>query len=458
MPFDETSRTLLAWWKNVRIFHFMAGDYAVTTRTLQSYCTEGNPYMTSDERHEARYQRRKAERERRIRARSEALGTFEEVFSFRHLYLSGKKCCKNVMWKNSTQRFMGTLLLETYNLHEQLMAGAFTGKGFIHFTIMERGKLRHIRSVHITERAVQKNLCDYFLVPCYAPAFVYDNGASLKGKGMDFSLQRMVYHLQRHYRQHGRKGGILFYDFSGYFDSAPHGPLYSEAERRIVDLKIRALTNQFMEAFGPIGLGLGSQISQTDALMLPNPLDHMSKEQLGIEGYGRYMDDGYLIHEDMAYLKECRGRLIAKCKELGIALNEKKTRIIPLTDSFVYLKTRFQLTETGAVILKMSKRSTTSIRRKLPIFKKWLDDPERPFGIGDVRSSYESYHGQMKRGNSFKTVQRTDHYFKDIFGFYPNQKGWEQHGTNYQRLHGAGNSDQPYLGETARERLLRSLD
>lgn len=414
--------------------------------------------MTSKERHEARYQRRKAERERRIQERARALGSFDEVFSFRHLYLSGKKCCKNVMWKNSTQRFMGTLLLETYNLYEQLQAGTFTGKGFIHFTIMERGKVRHIRSVHITERAVQKNLCDYFLVPAYAPAFIYDNGASIKDKGMDFSLQRMVYHLQRHYRHHGRKGGILFYDFSGYFDSAPHGPLYSEAERRIVDWKIKALANQFMEAFGPVGLGLGSQISQTDALMLPNSLDHMVKEQLRIKGYGRYMDDGYLIHEDMKYLEECRNRLIVKCREVGITLNEKKTRIIPLTDTFVYLKTRFLLTETGAIVLKMSKRSTTSTRRKLPIFKRWVDDPEKPFGMENVRSSYESYHGQMKRGNSFKTVQRTDHYFKDIFGFYPDKKGWDKHGTNHQRLDSPGNSDHPHLGETARERLFRSLD
>lgn len=94
--------------------------------------------MTSEERHEARYQRRKAKREARILARSKELGDFDEVFSFRHLYLSGKKCCKNVMWKNSTQRFMGTLLLEVSEIRKQLMNETFTGKGFIHFVIMER--------------------------------------------------------------------------------------------------------------------------------------------------------------------------------------------------------------------------------------------------------------------------------------------------------------------------------
>lgn len=414
--------------------------------------------MTSQERHEARYQRRKAEREQRIIGRSIALGDFEDVFSFRNLYLSGKKSCKTVLWKNSTQRFMGTLLMEVSTIHDQLSCGIFVGKGFIHFVIMERGKLRHIRSVHITERMVQKCLCDYYLVPLYSPAFVFDNGASLKGKGMDFSLRRMTHHLKRHYRKHGRKGGLLVFDFSGYFDTAPHEPLFLESERRMHDKRTKKLADAFISAFGPIGLGLGSQISQTEALLLPNPLDHAIKEVLGIEGYGRYMDDGYLIHEDLEYLERCREAIMERCKEIGITLNRKKTKIIPLTETFVYLKTRFTVTETGMVLLKMSKRSTVTMRRKLRIFKQWVDDPNNPFTMADVRSSYESYHGQMKRGNSFKTVQRTDHYFKELFGFYPDKKGWKKYAENYQKRGNSGDGELPRVCETARERLFCSLE
>lgn len=415
--------------------------------------------MTSKQlRYEGRYQRRKAAREKKRMARSQSLGGLEEVFSFRNLYKAGKKSCKNVMWKNSTQRFIGNLLVEVAELHEQLMAGTFTGKGFIHFTIMERGKVRHIRSVHITERAVQKCLCDNYLVPLYAPAFVYDNSASLEGKGTDFALQRMTLHLQRHFRKFGRMGAILLYDFSGYFDTAPHAPLFAEAAKRMHDERLMEMCNRFIRAFGSVGLGLGSQISQTNALMLPNSLDHMVKEQLRIKGYGRYMDDGNLLHEDRDFLETtCREALEAKTEELGITLNRKKTRVVPLTEGFVFLKTRFLVTETGQIIKKMSKRSTITIRRKLPIFKAWVDDPERPLSMEDVRSSYESYHGQMKRGNSFKTVQRTDHYFKEIFGFYPNEKGWKCYEENYAKLHDPGDASDPHLGQTARERLLDAL-
>lgn len=36
------------------------------------------------------------------------------------------------------------------------MDGTWKTKGFFAFDLMERGKLRHIRSVHIAERVVQR--------------------------------------------------------------------------------------------------------------------------------------------------------------------------------------------------------------------------------------------------------------------------------------------------------------
>ena len=218
--------------------------------------------MTSEERREARYQRRKAKRDEARLRRSKECGDFDEVFSFRHLYLSGKKCCKGVYWKNSTQRYIGNIIPIIAKTHRELQNGTFKHRGFHAFTIMERGKKRYIRSVHITERAVQKCLCDYCLVPIYSACFIYDNSASLKHRGMDFALRRMTCYLQRHYRKYGLEGGVLLYDFHSFFDSAPHEPLFREADRRLHDLKIRELANSFVTDFGSVGLGLGSQVSQ----------------------------------------------------------------------------------------------------------------------------------------------------------------------------------------------------
>ena len=381
--------------------------------------------MTSEERREARYQRRKAKRDEARLMRSQQCGDFDEVFSFRHLYLAGKKCCKGVYWKNSTQRYIGNLIPNTAKSLRSLENGTFRHRGFHEFDIVERGKKRHIRSVHISERAVQKCLCDYCIVPIYSASFIYDNSASLKGRGMDFALRRMICHLQRHYRKHGLNGGVLLYDFHSFFDLAPHEPLFREAERRIHDPKLRELANSFIQDFGSIGLGLGSQVSQTNALLLPSPIDHFIKEVLRIEGYGRYMDDGYAIHEDIDYLYLCMESLDLMCQRTGVELNRKKTVVIPLADYFRWLKTKFIVTPNGKVVLKMNRDSTIIIRRKLRSFKKWHE--EGRMEMKDIRSPVDSYKGHMRRGNSFKVIQSTDHYFKSLFGFYPNKKGWESH-------------------------------
>lgn len=362
--------------------------------------------MTSKERHEARYKRRCAER--KLKRDSRGI-SFEEAFSFESLYKAGKECCKGVGWKASTQRYRGNLPSSIAQAHKALMSGKWKSKGFREFDICERGKMRHIKSVHISERTVQKCLCENVLVPAFTPAFIYDNCASLKGKGMDFAMDRLDCHLRRHYRKHGAKGWALLFDFSDYFNSAPHAPIYYENARRIRDARIRALANTLMEDFGERGFGLGSQVSQINALMLPNRLDHFIKEELRIKGYGRYMDDGYLIHESREYLSACLERIRAVCADIGIKLNEKKTRIIQIT-KMRFLKTRFILTGAGKVIRRMCRKSAQRMRRKLKTFRLRLEDGQ--VSEEDVKTAYESWKGHMKRGNSYRVLKRMDKLYK----------------------------------------------
>nr|DAG54241.1 MAG TPA: hypothetical protein [Caudoviricetes sp.] len=47
--------------------------------------------MTSEERREARYHRRKAAREERRRIRNDALGGIDQAFSFRKMFKWGKE-------------------------------------------------------------------------------------------------------------------------------------------------------------------------------------------------------------------------------------------------------------------------------------------------------------------------------------------------------------------------------
>ena len=389
--------------------------------------------MTSEERHEARYQRRVAKRRERRMARSKNCGDFEDVLSYANLYRSGLLCCRGVGWKNSTQSYRANIVTNTERTRQQLLSGKYKGKGFYEFDIVERGKKRHIRSVHISERAVQRTLCDQALIPVFQPALIYDNGASMRGKGISFAIRRVTCHLQRHFRKHGNAGYVLTYDFSSYFDTAIHEPVKQELDRRVHDDRVRSLANQCLDAFGPVGYGLGSQISQIAAIMLPNKLDHVIKQELGIKGYARYMDDGYLIHESKAHLKHCLRRIYEVCQELGITLNPKKVRIRRLSDGFDFLKVRFRLTTSGKVVRRGNRESIRIMRRKLKKFKDWLDHgrvvhihgetARKAFPLQDICSAYASWRSHMAKGHNYWRIKRMDDYFMDLFGLDPRNKG-----------------------------------
>ena len=324
------------------------------------------------------------------------------------------------------------LVTNTSATRQALLDGTYKTRGFIEFDIFDRGKMRHTRSIHISVRVVQRTLCDRAVNPTLKPSFIYDNGASSEGKGIDFAMNRLNCHLQRHYRKYGNEGYALLFDFSNYFANAQHWPVQQELARRIHDPRTRALANECLDNFGPVGYGLGSQISQTAALMLPNALDHFIKERLGIKGYARYMDDGYLLHPSKEYLKTCLARIAEVCERLGVKLNTKKTKIVPIKLGFKFLQIRFKLTETGKVLRKMSYESIKKMRRKLKKFKSWNEEGRmvkigrrfirKGFTLVDICEAYQSWCGHMKRGNSFHAVQRMDNYFKKRFGFHPNNK------------------------------------
>lgn len=366
--------------------------------------------MTSNERREARYQRRKQYREAQRRKRIAACGSLDEIFSFEHLYKSYKLCCSGVGWKSSVQAYKANALANVYKARAAVLKGTYKSRGFVEFDIYERGKPRHIRSVHITERVIQRCLCDYALVPLLSSRFIYDNGASLKDKGIDFSLDR----LNRHFREAAKMTNpcyVLSFDFSKFFDNASHTAVFAEYEKSLPPW-VTAWAKYFVGQFGDHGLGLGSQVSQISALALPNSLDHMIKEQLGIRLYARYMDDGYLIHSDKEYLRYCLQEIKAKCNELGMSTNQKKTQISRL-EGMTFLKTRFFMSNTGKVIRLLNHKSITRMRRKLRIFRVWVN--EGHMTAAEAVNSYQSWRGHAMRCNTRTVMAKMDGYFNKLF-------------------------------------------
>lgn len=397
--------------------------------------------MTSlERRHEKRYQRRKAYRAEKKRKKYAANDQYENIISYRSLYNANRQSMKSVSWKASVQRYQMNLLRNIHDTHRDLAAGKNITKGFVEFNTLERGKVRHIRSVHYSERVVQRSTSDNSLVPMLSRSLIYDNGACIKGKGVDRALDRMDIHLRKFYRDnHCRNEGYaVLFDFKGYFDCIRHDICLKTYDDAFDDKRILELLKTFVYPFGfpfvngnwrkekrllPPGeytgksLGLGSQISQITAVSYPNALDHYIKQVLRVKYYGRYMDDGYMLFKRKEDARDALEKIYRFCEKYGITINRKKTQIVKLSKCFVYLKVKHRLTETGKAMRGLSRASVTRQRRKLKKFHKMY--LEGALSLQDIGQAYGSWKGHALRRNARETVRNMNRLYFSLFHELP---------------------------------------
>lgn len=357
-----------------------------------------------------RYERRQIKRQKQ-KEKYKTFDNFNNVCSLESLYKAANKSSKGVRWKASTQRILINILFKIHQLRQDLITGKDVRKGFICFKINERGKIRDIKSVHFTERIVQKALCINVLYPTFTRNLIHENSASQKDKGTLFATNTLTKHLRRYYRKYGNKGYILTIDFKKYFENIEHKPLIDYINETFNDRNLANLTISFIKAFGDKGLGLGSETSQINAIMYPNSIDHYIKSK--DKFYGRYMDDSYIISQDKEFLKELLEELRPMYKGLGILLNPKKTQIISLNRGFKFLKTRFILADTGKVVKRPCRSCVTLERRKL---KKQIKLYNQGLLTNkDMKQSFDSWVGSMLHRHSRRTVyEMTKLYNKGI--------------------------------------------
>ena len=370
--------------------------------------------MTSEERREQRYKRRKAIRDEKRKNRFPDADNFDKVFSFDNLWVSYRNCRKGVSWKGSVQRYIFDAPIRVVQTRNKLRDGKYRCIKPHEWDTWERGKLRHIKSVPISERVMQRCLADNALVPILQRAFIYDNGACLPLKGYDFSQNRLKCHLRRFYQEAGtNEGYALLFDFSKFYERVNHVLVHNQMEKVFTDRKILGVIDQILGTFGNEGLALGSQISQIIALYSGNAFDHYIKQDLGIRYYARYNDDGYLIHPSKAYLEQCLEKIKVVAQSLHITLNEKKTRIVKISHGITFLKARIYLLPSGKIVRKMPKRSIVRERRKLKKLKKKM-----LAGIVDfehIYMQYQSWKAFASKFDAWHTRRNMDALFHKLY-------------------------------------------
>lgn len=376
------------------------------------------------------------------------------------LYDAGTKAMQSSKWKHETQLFEMNHLLETAHIQEQLKTGYQPAIGR-HFIISERGKTRLITSIRMSDKAVIHVLCDEVLGPSVRKYLQYDNSASQKNKGVDFHRRRFENHLRQYYITEGtNEGYVLFVDFSGYYANIRHKQcanllnnfiakeVFDEETVRIAgrliakifetfELDVSRLSDEeifdlYHSKLDPMmnlgipktlltgqkmlakGVDLGNQLSQEAGIAYPYQVDNFIKIIKAVKQFGRYSDDFYAMHRSRQYLMEVLEGIRSISGELGLIINEKKTRICKMSAVYRHLQVRYSLTKTGRVIRRINPKSLTRERRKLKAYKRQLAAGKMDYC--DIENCFKSWIGSSWKYMSQKQIKNMSKLYYSLFG------------------------------------------
>lgn len=350
---------------------------------------------------------------------------YEKLLDLNILYEAFQEYKKNVSWKYSVQKYEANLLSNLYNLCKQLENKTYKPGKPIKFIVNERGKTRTVESSTVEDKVLQRAICDYVLEPILYLVLIYNNGASIKGKGVEFTRQQLTKDLREYCNEYGNDGYILVCDFKNFFGSIPHDKLIVSLEKYVKDKDIINLLKMIIKSYGDNGIGvsIGSQVSQIFGVYYPTPIDRYCSIVKGCKYYARHMDDFYVIHHDKAFLKELLLGIKEIAAELGLTLNEKKTQICRINKGFVFLKQFIFLTDTGKIVRRPHKGNIVRERRKLKSFKKKLDDKE--IELISIINQYKSWRGSIRKYAKAYTIKNMDNLFGELF-FKGDKKTWKR--------------------------------
>lgn len=331
--------------------------------------------------------------------------TYEEIVcDANNLYLAYKASIKGSKWKETTQRFSMNFLRYIFSIQDDLLNRTLQNGPTEEFSLHERGRIRPITSIRLQDRIVRHVLCDEILLPEVKKHIIYDNCASIKGRGISLQRKRFEVHLRKYYKNYGNDGWILFGDFSKFYDNIIHEIAKKELLKlfdndEYIDWLLTIIFDGFkvdvsymndeefndciINIFNKLeyrkipkdkltgekwmykSVNIGDQLSQVIGIYYPYPIDNYVKYVRGQKFYGRYMDDWYIMNPNKQELQDLLDNIVRIANELGIHINMKKTRIVKISSTYKFLQIKYTLTDDGKIIKRINPTRVTAMRKKI---------------------------------------------------------------------------------------------
>lgn len=338
------------------------------------------------------------------------MATLDELMDLSEINECAWLCTRQSRWKDKTQRYLANLLLNNLKLNEQVLDHTYRVSPTTDFELNERGHIRQIEAPLVPDRIVQKSLVRNVLMPSLRPYLIYDNYASLEGRGTSMARKRFDMMLHRFFFKYGMGGYVLLIDIRKYFENIDHGVLKDITAPRLKDQpdEVMQIIHYVIDESSKSdeGLNLGSEAPQIFAVYFLNPVDHYAKVVRSVKFYARYMDDIAIVcrtkKEARSLLEGIKGEL----EKLRLEINEKKTHIVRLRHSFVWLQTKYTITSTGHIVRQPTSEKLIRERRRLKAFRRLVDKGlmttyEALMAYrswrGSVVADYNAYHNALAK-------------------------------------------------------------
>jgi group II intron reverse transcriptase/maturase len=201
----------------------------------------------------------------------------------------------------------------------------------------ENGTRRPIGIPVVVDRIVQQALLSV-LTPIFEEDFLDCSFAYRPGRSALDALSRIEALLKEGFRW------VLDGDIENFFDSIDHDLLIRFVAERVADTEVLKLIEAFLKArvFEDmtlheyyLGITQGSVISP----LLANVYLHRFDREITAKGYHliRYADDFIILEDSQEQIGKALADAAAALRTLKLNLNEKKTKLIPAREGFLFL-------------------------------------------------------------------------------------------------------------------------
>jgi hypothetical protein len=259
----------------------------------------------------------------------------EDISLTEEFFIAYYACRKNKRNTLNALRFEKHFEHNLFLLIEQIKTNSYYPGKSIAF-IVNKPVTREIFAADFRDRVVHHWLIAK-LNPLFEKQFIYDSYACRLGKGTLFGIKRLDGFIKSCSKNYTTNCYILKLDIQGFFMHINRTILYAklhdfieryyrEQDKPLVlDLCQKIIFNDptknciikgnksnwndlphnksLFHSPKDCGLPIGNLTSQVFANFYMNAFDHFIKKELGINYYGRYVDDFIIVHPDKDYLK-----------------------------------------------------------------------------------------------------------------------------------------------------------